>query len=447
MIPASAPMLIPELSTEILHQALDTCPVAVFVNRLEDPADDDSLLIVFANQAAGEQTNVRPADMIGLRCLDVFPALREGGFIDLICRVLRTGESESYENNMYEDELLVAAFAGRVERVGPDLAFNWCENVTRRKQAETEAARAEVLEQEAQRRSALMREIETAHRRVQDALETHELIASAAEEALWEIKIDDPDQPLSLATPCRFSDRFAELAGLEPAEVEPVVGMFLRVVHPDDLQRVAALFYGALEAPEGRFRAEYRLVTKSGDARVVQVAARVGRDSHGRPCKIAGAISDLTEQRRIDTELRERFALTERQQSLIEELSTPLLEVWDGVLALPIVGVFDERRAAIATDALLRAVVEKGIRFALIDLTGVEHLDTSTAHHVTRIAQALGLLGARTIITGIRSAVARAIVELNLDLSSLETRRTLRDALRECQRSLEREPPRNTRPG
>jgi rsbT co-antagonist protein RsbR len=111
------------------------------------------------------------------------------------------------------------------------------------------------------------------------------------------------------------------------------------------------------------------------------------------------------------------------------------------------VGVFDERRAAIATDALLRAVVEKGIRFALIDLTGVEHLDTSTAHHVTRIAQALGLLGARTIITGIRSAVARAIVELNLDLSSLETRRTLRDALRECQRSLEREPPRNTRPG
>lgn len=435
------------LSLENLQQAIDTCPMAVFVNALQDPADDDSLLIVFANQAAGEQTGVRPADMIGRRCLDVFPTLREGGFMDLVCRVLRSGESESYENNVYEDQRLVAAFAGRVERVGPDLVFNWCENVTRRKQAEAEAARAEVLEQEARRRAALMRELEMAHHRVEDALDTHELIASAAEEALWKITIEDPDQPISPATPCHFSDRFAELAGMAPAEVEHVAGMFMRVVHPDDLERVTAHFNTALEAPDGRFRTEYRLVTKSGAVRLVQVAARVARDARGRICKIAGAISDITDLRRVDTELRERLALIESQQSIIEELSTPLLEVWDGVLALPIVGSLDQRRTAVAMEALLSAVVEKRIRFALIDLTGVDHIDTDTAYHVTVIARTVELLGARTIITGIQPAIARAILELGTDLRSLETRRNLRDALHECQGILAKSGPRTARPG
>jgi anti-anti-sigma factor len=428
-----------DLSSPLVLQGLDACPVALFVNRLEDPEDDSSLLIVFANRAACEQTGVPAAAMIGRRCIDVFPSVREGGFLDILFRVLRTGQAEDYENNVYEDERLAAAFAGHVERIGEDLAFNWCENVTLRKQAEAKAARAIVLHREAEERAALLCELERANQKANDALDTYELIADAAQEALWEITLATPDEPLIANTACRFSDRYAQLVGLSPGEIEPVAGALYEFIHPDDLERVRRTLRQTLEDPAARFQAEYRLVTRTGATLVVAAAASARRDEEGRVRKLAGALRDVTLERQAEAELRERLALIERQQGLIEALSTPLLEVWDGVLALPIVGALDARRATIAMNELLQAVADKGIRFALVDLTGVDVMDTATAEHVVRIARAVELLGAQAFITGIQPAVARTIVVLGIDLSTLATRRNLRDALRECQVSLGRE--------
>jgi rsbT co-antagonist protein RsbR len=129
------------------------------------------------------------------------------------------------------------------------------------------------------------------------------------------------------------------------------------------------------------------------------------------------------------TELEEKLATIERQRAAIRELSTPIMEVWDGVLCLPIVGVIDTTRSAEMTDSLLRAVVDKDVACTIIDITGIEVMDTRTADHFLRMAKAVRLLGARCVLTGINPNIAQTIVHMGVDLTGIETHRTLRDAL------------------
>jgi rsbT co-antagonist protein RsbR len=128
-------------------------------------------------------------------------------------------------------------------------------------------------------------------------------------------------------------------------------------------------------------------------------------------------------------DLEEKLATIERQRAAIRELSTPIMEVWDGVLCLPVVGVIDTTRSAEMTDALLRAVVEKDVACTIIDITGIEVMDTRTADHFLRMAKAVRLLGARCVLTGINPNIAQTIVHMGVDLTGIETHRTLRDAL------------------
>lgn len=128
-------------------------------------------------------------------------------------------------------------------------------------------------------------------------------------------------------------------------------------------------------------------------------------------------------------ELEEKLATIERQQIAIRELSTPVIEVWSGVLCLPVVGIMDTTRSAEMTDALLRAVAEKKASCAIIDITGIEVMDTGTADHFMRMARAVRLLGAQCYLTGISPSIAQTIVHMGMDLRGIVTFRTLRDAL------------------
>jgi rsbT co-antagonist protein RsbR len=104
--------------------------------------------------------------------------------------------------------------------------------------------------------------------------------------------------------------------------------------------------------------------------------------------------------------------------------------VWEGILCLPIVGVMDSGRSADMTDALLRAVVATRARCTIIDITGIEVMDTGTADHFMRMARAVALLGAECTLTGINPHIAQTIVLMGVDLSGIRTHRTLRDALK-----------------
>mgnify|MGYP000054694861 CR=1 FL=1 len=133
-----------------------------------------------------------------------------------------------------------------------------------------------------------------------------------------------------------------------------------------------------------------------------------------------------------EVELRTEIALeAERRARLIRELSSPLLRVGEDIIAVPIIGTLDTERATMIQDAVLRAISETGVRFSILDLTGVGAMDAVTAEHIERLVNAVGLLGAEVVICGIGSAVARVMIENGLSLKGT-TVKNLREGLRYC---------------
>ncbi|WP_437577065.1 PAS domain-containing protein [Sorangium sp. So ce887] len=152
-----------------------------------------------------------------------------------------------------------------------------------------------------------------------------------------------------------------------------------------------------------------------------------------------GAISeDITQQRRVEQQLREQLRLTRDQQESIARLSSPIIEVWQDVLIVPLIGAVDADRAAMVMESLLAAVVERQAAFAILDLTGIDSVDTTTAQHLIKITNGLTLLGCRAVVTGIRPPVAQTMVGLGFDLSQVCTLRSLKEALRWCMREARR---------
>lgn len=163
------------------------------------------------------------------------------------------------------------------------------------------------------------------------------------------------------------------------------------------------------------------------------------RDEQGAVYAVVGFTLDISPAKRTEQELRSKLELIERQQQVIRDLSTPIIQVWDGVLTLPMIGVVDSQRTAEVMDSLLDEIVRTGARYAILDLTGVEMVDTKTASYLLELVGAIRLLGAEGIITGIRSNVAQTIVSLGLDLSSITTLTNLRAALLHCIRQMMKE--------
>jgi rsbT co-antagonist protein RsbR len=117
-----------------------------------------------------------------------------------------------------------------------------------------------------------------------------------------------------------------------------------------------------------------------------------------------------------------------RQQEELMELSTPVVKLWDGILALPIIGTLDSARTQIVMESLLQKIVETGSEVAIIDITGVPTVDTLTAQHLLKTVTAARLMGADCMISGIRPQIAQTIVYLGIDLTGVITKATLADA-------------------
>jgi len=118
-----------------------------------------------------------------------------------------------------------------------------------------------------------------------------------------------------------------------------------------------------------------------------------------------------------------------RQQEEMLELSTPVVKLWDGVIALPMIGTLDSARTQIVMESLLQRLVDTGAEIAIIDITGVPTVDTLVAQHLLKTVTAIRLMGAECIISGIRPQIAQTIVHLGVDLQGVTTKATLADAL------------------
>ncbi len=150
---------------------------------------------------------------------------------------------------------------------------------------------------------------------------------------------------------------------------------------------------------------------------------------------VMGLGIDASERVKGEQDLREKLELIERQSATIRSLATPIIQVWDEVLCLPVIGTVDSARTADMMQGLLEAIVREQARYAIVDLTGVEVVDTSTADHLIQLFRAAKVLGVDGILCGIRPAVAQTVVALGLELGSVRTMRSLRDALKWCIRA------------
>jgi rsbT co-antagonist protein RsbR len=128
--------------------------------------------------------------------------------------------------------------------------------------------------------------------------------------------------------------------------------------------------------------------------------------------------------------IRSRESLIARQQQDMLELSTPVVSLWDGILALPMIGTLDSARTQVVMETLLQRIVESEVSIAIVDITGVPTVDTLTAQHLLKTVTAARLMGAECIISGIRPAIAQTIVHLGVDLGGVITKASLADALR-----------------
>lgn len=148
---------------------------------------------------------------------------------------------------------------------------------------------------------------------------------------------------------------------------------------------------------------------------------------------------NLEEVREKNKQLASQLDTIEQQRRAIQELSTPILQLWEGILVLPVIGFVDSARSQQMMERILEEIVSRQARHVIIDVTGVAVMDTQTADYFTKIFNSVRLLGAQCVLTGIRPAVAQTLVHIGVQLDQVTTRRNLQQGLQECLRVIERE--------
>lgn len=193
--------------------------------------------------------------------------------------------------------------------------------------------------------------------------------------------------------------------------------------------------------PLGRIEETVQFVVM--DAKTVAVA---NRDKEAsllmQQEQLAAKSEQLAAQRESireqEQELRAKAETIARQAAAIQQLSTPMLEIWDEVLVLPLIGIIDTQRSAAIMSNLLDTVVAKRSKWVIIDITGVEVVDTRTAEHLIRMVRAAGLLGTSCLLCGLQPVVAQTLVGIGVDLEQITTKRNLNQALAHCMRHMNR---------
>jgi PAS domain S-box-containing protein len=184
---------------------------------------------------------------------------------------------------------------------------------------------------------------------------------------------------------------------------------------------------------------EIYLSLRAAEGPEVPVLANASRRERGGSPVNDCALVPMRRRRRFEDEIlaarREAEEANRAKDALIEELSTPVITIWDGVLLSPVIGSLSRERADLMTAALLDAVVSRRARHVILDVTGARTVDADVVRRLTRAASAVRLMGAGCTLTGIGAQVARTLVRAGIDLTGIELRRTPADGLRSALRA------------
>lgn len=211
----------------------------------------------------------------------------------------------------------------------------------------------------------------------------------------------------------------------------------LKEASSDDLEEVREILAGISisRAQQGYSPAETGIYLFSLKDAIISVLQAEVKDDYLLLFDAMYNISRLMDGLAIisfETFIKGREEVILRQTNEISEISTPVIRVWDGILALPIIGTLDSARTQVVMESLLQQIVDSGSTIAILDISGVAAVDSLVAQHLIKTVAATRLMGAECIISGIRPEIAQTIVHLGIDLTGITTKATLASALKQA---------------
>ena len=219
-----------------------------------------------------------------------------------------------------------------------------------------------------------------------------------------------------------WSSAAEQLKGWQASEI---IGQhFSRFYPPEDVQRGKTENELRVAAQEGRFEDEGWRVRKDGTRFWASVIITCLRGKDGLVRGFGKITRDLSQQRLLDEKNKQQ------NQEILEMAAVPVVQVWDGIVLVPLIGTLDSQRTQQLMDRLLNRVTETNSPVALLDITGVPSIDTQTAQHLIETIAAVRLLGADVVLTGVRPSIAQTLVHLGIDLSNVTMRSSLAGGLR-----------------
>lgn len=220
------------------------------------------------------------------------------------------------------------------------------------------------------------------------------------------------------------STRVRDFLGYEPEEILGKTPFDF--MPPAEAQRVASLFVPLVQEQQPFYALENTNVHKDGRRVVLETSGVPIFNPQGNLCGYRGIDRDITDKKEAEEErLVLQQQVIEAQRTALQELSAPLLPLADHVVALPLVGAIDSARAQQVMETLLEGIATHHADIAIVDITGVHVVDTQVAQALISAAQAVGLLGAQVVLTGIQPTIAQTLVHLGADMHGIVTRSTL----------------------
>jgi anti-anti-sigma factor len=206
--------------------------------------------------------------------------------------------------------------------------------------------------------------------------------------------------------------------------VEIIGQPFSRFYPPEDVAQGKAATELSVAEKEGRFEDEGWRVRKDGSRFWANVILTALRDGDGKLQGFGKITRDLSERRMAEEKIKRQA------QEIFEMAAVPVVQVWEGIVLVPLIGTLDSQRTQHLMERLLQKVMETGSPVALLDITGVPTIDSQTAQHLIETVAAVRLLGAEVVLTGVRPTIAQTLVHLGIDLSNVITRSSLTAGLR-----------------
>jgi len=206
---------------------------------------------------------------------------------------------------------------------------------------------------------------------------------------------------------------------------EEIIGQhFSKFYPPEDVAKGKTELELKTAARDGRFEDEGWRIRKDGKRFWANVILTALRDKNGNLLGYGKVTRDLSERRRTEEQIHKQA------QEIFEMAVVPVVQVWEGVILVPLIGTLDSQRTQQLMERLLNKVTETSSPVALLDITGVPAIDSQTAQHLIETVSAVRLLGAEVILTGVRPSIAQTLVHLGIDLSNVITRASLAAGLR-----------------